>query len=74
MAKRIGKHTAVLDNPVYIISAASTAGIKEGQGPLNKLFDRILDDDMYGESSWEMAESKLVKENFSLALSRTFTA
>ncbi len=71
MAKRIGKHTAVLDEPVYIISAASTAGKKEGEGPLGKLFDKVLEDDMYGEKSWEMAESKMVKDNFAMALQKS---
>lgn len=71
MAKRIGRHTAVLDEPVYIISAASIAGKKEGEGPLGKLFDKVLEDDMYGEKSWEMAESKLVKDNFNLALQKS---
>ncbi len=70
MAKRIGKHTAVLDKPIYIISAASTAGKKEGEGPLGKLFDNVFQDDMYGEKSWEMAESQIVKDNFSLALKK----
>lgn len=67
MKKRIGKHTIRLEKPVYIISAASTAGRKEGEGPLKDLFDTILDDDMYGEMSWEMAESKLVRETFTRA-------
>lgn len=64
MIKRVGKHTARLENPVYIIAASSTAGKKEGEGPLGKMFDRVLEDDMFGEQSWEKAESKIVKENF----------
>ena len=62
MIKRIGKHTARLENPVYIISASSTAGKKEGEGPLGKMFDKVLDDDMFGEESWEKAESKQKKK------------
>lgn len=71
MAKRIGKHTAVLEKPVYIVAVSSIAGIKEGQGPLKNLFDKILEDDMYGEISWEKAESKIVKDNFCMALKKS---
>lgn len=62
--KRIGRHTVKLENEVYITAASSTAGRKEGEGPLKGLFDMVLEDDMYGEMSWEMAESKLVRETF----------
>lgn len=70
MNKRVGKHTVKLQEPVYILSAASTAGKKEGEGPLRNLFDRVLEDDTCGEPSWEMAESKLVKDNFTLAMEK----
>ncbi|GFI61555.1 stage V sporulation protein AD [Clostridiales bacterium] len=70
MTKRLGKHTTTLDNPVYIVSSASTAGKKEGEGPLKDLFDKVLDDDMYGEKSWEMAESKLVRDTMKRAVQK----
>ena len=69
--KRIGKHTVRLEKPVYIISASSTAGKKEGEGPLGSLFDKVLEDDMYGEQSWEKAESKLVKDTFERAIKKS---
>ena len=62
--KRIGRHTVKLESEVYITAASSTAGRKEGEGPLKGLFFIVLEDDMYGEMSWEMAESKLVRETF----------
>lgn len=62
--KRIGRHTVRLERPVYITAASSIAGRKEGEGPLKDLFDMVLEDDMYGETSWEKAESRLVRENF----------
>lgn len=68
--KRLGKHTVKLKDPVYILSAASTAGRKEGEGPLKDLFDRVMEDDTCGEDSWEKAESKLVSDNFTLALEK----
>lgn len=70
MNKHVGKHTVKLQEPVYILSAASTAGRKEGEGPLRNLFDRVLEDDTCGESSWEKAESKLIKDNFTLAIEK----
>ncbi len=60
--KRMGSQTVKLLNPPAIISASSIVGPKEGQGPLASYFDKILQDDMFGEDSWEKAESKMMKE------------
>ncbi len=68
--KRIGKQTIKLPNPPSIISTATLVGPKEGQGPLAQYFDSILDDDLFGEDSWEKAESKLTKEAVKTALSK----
>ena len=35
------------------------------------MFDKVLDDDMFGEESWEKAESKLVRENFENAIKKS---
>lgn len=59
--KRIGSRTVKLENSPTIISAASVVGPKEGEGPLKEYFDLILSDDLYGEKSWELAESKMVE-------------
>ena len=59
--KRVGKRTVKLQNNPTIISAASVVGPKEGQGPLKDKFDLILSDDLYGEKTWELAESKMVQ-------------
>ena len=37
MNKRIGRHTVKIENPVYIVSAASYAGKKEGEGPIGQV-------------------------------------
>jgi stage V sporulation protein AD len=58
------KQTIKFNTPVKIISTSSIVGPKEGKGPLANTFDVILDDSMYGESSWEKSESKIVKESF----------
>lgn len=62
MNKRIGKQTIKLSSPPSIISTATIVGPKEGQGPLAGYFDIILEDDYFGEESWEKAESKMQRE------------
>lgn len=54
-----GKQTVVLDKPVWVESAASIVGQKEGEGPLGKYFDVIATDPMVNTNTWEEAESKL---------------
>lgn len=66
--KHIGKQTVFLENPPTISATASIVGPKEGQGPLKQCFDYIIPDEMWGEDSWEKAESKLVRETFSKVL------
>ena len=68
--KKIGSQTIKLLNPPSIISAGSIVGPKEGDGPLAQYFDKIVQDDLLGEDSWEMAESALVKEAANIALGK----
>ncbi len=60
--KKIGKQTVKFSNPPSIIAASTVVGPKEGEGPLKDYFDNILNDDLYGEKSWELAESKMQRE------------
>lgn len=69
--KRVGKRTVMLKNMPTIISAASIVGPKEGKGPLKDCFDRILDDDLEGEKTWELAECKMMKEAIELAVKKS---
>lgn len=59
--KRIGNRTIKLENGPVIIETASIVGPKEAEGPLSKYFDIKLEDDLFGEKSWEFAESKMVE-------------
>ncbi len=59
---RLGEQTIKLDNPPTITDVASIVGPKEGQGPLAKYFDQCLEDEFWGEKTWEKAESKIIKE------------
>ena len=47
--KKIGKQTVRLSEGVTILSAASTVGPKEAEGPLGKYFDHTTEDMMFGE-------------------------
>jgi len=69
--KKIGKQTVKFETCPYIIGAAAVGGKKEGQGPLSQFFDLLLDDDMYGEKTWEKAESKMLKEAMLIALRKS---
>ncbi|OPJ56726.1 stage V sporulation protein AD [Alkalithermobacter paradoxus] len=69
--KRLGNQTVQLQNSPTIIATASIVGPKEGKGPLSSYFDKILEDDLCGEKSWELAESKMVKEAMQMAIDKT---
>ncbi|MDP4125644.1 MAG: stage V sporulation protein AD [Bacillota bacterium] len=60
--KRMGNQTVVFDNPPVILSSYSVVGPKEGQGPLGKTFSKVWNDQLNGEKSWEVAESKMLQE------------
>ena len=59
--KKIGTQTFKLDNPITIFETASIVGKKEADGPLAKYFDVCLQDEFFGEKTWEKAESKMIK-------------
>ena len=60
--KKRGNQTVKFEKCPYVIGAAAVVGQKEGQGPLSSSFDVILEEDMFGEKTWEKAESKMLKE------------
>ncbi|MBE7051455.1 MAG: stage V sporulation protein AD [Ruminococcaceae bacterium] len=59
--------TITVDN-VYIKSTFSSVGTKESEGPLSEFFDAKYSDDLLGQDSWEKAESTLIKNTVSGAL------
>lgn len=65
-----GKASIQFEDSPYIISAASVAGTKEGEGPLGALFDVTEQDDMMGQENWEAAESSLQKKAARLAVEK----
>ena len=68
MNKKLGNQTVKFASPPVIISAASIAGKKEGEGPLKKCFDVVLSDNLKGEKTWEKAESKIVEDTIKIAV------
>jgi stage V sporulation protein AD len=70
MNKRIGGQTIDLPSRPRVAGRAAIVGPKEGQGPLAAQFDQVLPDDLLGEKTGEMAESKLFEECVRLALSK----
>ena len=72
--KKVGKQSYKLQTPVTILSTASIVGPKEGQGPLCKYFDQFLEDEFWGEKSWEKAESKIIKETTNMAIAKSGVA
>ena len=69
--KKTGKQSYILENPVSIISTASIVGPKEKDGPLHQYFDLCLEDEFWGEKSWEKAESKIIKETISMVIAKS---
>ena len=65
-----GEQSVVLDRPVYIMSSASVVGKKEGEGPLGEKFDLVCEDPMFGQESWELAESTLQKKAAQMVLEK----
>lgn len=68
---RLGEQTIKLDNPPTITEVASIVGPKEGQGPLAKYFDQCLEDEFWGEKTWEKAESKIIKETVNTVINKS---
>ncbi len=69
--KKIGKQTVKFDTPPTIVDCSSIVGPKESQGPLAKYFDKTLEDEFWGEKTWEKAESKIIKENINLLITKS---
>lgn len=69
--ERIGRGSFAFRRPPRVISWAAAVGKKEGEGPLRDRFDRVFEDNLLGEDSWEKAESRLVTEAVNACLGKT---
>lgn len=69
--QKIGKQTIKFNAPPTISQTACIVGPKESEGPLAKYFDNCLEDEFWGENSWEKAESKIIKETVNTVISKS---
>ena len=69
-AKKMGFQTVRFLSPPVICAWASIVGPKEGQGPWSQDFDKILDDYLYAEKSWEKAENKILQHAVHTAVAK----
>lgn len=58
---RIGKQTLIFKNQPKIIGNYAVVGKKEGNGPFGKYFDYVLENDLFGEKTYEKAERKILE-------------
>ena len=69
-AKRVGGQTVMFSKAPVIASYAAIAGDMEGDGWYGEHFDIILEDDLWGEESWEKSEAKMFEQVVRLALQK----
>lgn len=74
LENKVGKQTVKLKNPPVVTSTASIVGPKEGKGPLANYFDQTVDDELWGEKTWEKAESKFIRETLARTVSKASMA
>lgn len=64
------RQTIAFEKRVAVRACASTVGPKEGKGPLGWCFDRVLEDDLLGQESWEKAESRMMQDTIEMCLAK----
>ncbi|MBE5947216.1 MAG: stage V sporulation protein AD [Lachnospiraceae bacterium] len=67
----IGKQSIKFNNPPAILSSASIVGQMEGEGPLSSYFDQIEQDPTFGQDSWELGESEMVRRAVQTAITKS---
>lgn len=65
-----GSQSIVFEQAPYIVSAGSVVGKKESAGPLGQLFDQMDESDLFGQRTWELAESEMQKRACQVTLGR----
>lgn len=65
-----GNQSIEFEKAPYVISSGSIVGKKESEGPLGELFDKVDHTDLFGENTWEAAESQMQKEACLIALGK----
>ena len=70
MPERKGQYTVTLSGRPTILGYSAVAGKREGEGPIGRYFDMVVEDTTLGEKTWEKAESALQRESFTRALNK----
>lgn len=70
MSRKSGRSSILLTSSPAIRGFAAVVGKKEGEGPLKDEFDFVNDDTSFSQQTWEKAESEMVKEAVSTAISK----
>lgn len=70
MLQMKGKQSVLFQEPVKIMSHACVGGKKEGEGPIGKHLDLIVDDPMFGKENWEESESSFLKTAGEIAIQK----
>lgn len=70
MEKRVGAQSVKFNDPPYLVSSASIVGKMEDEGKLRGKYDVVLEDDTWGEKSWEHAERKMFEQTVRLTLNK----
>lgn len=68
---RQGKYVLEFQNKPSIIGWSAVTSKKEGDGPLGKGFDMIIEDPLFGQKTWEEAESEFQKTALGILLDKT---
>lgn len=57
--KRLGKQTIALPSKPYVCGNSAIVGKKEGAGPLGQYFDHVMEDELCGQETFELAEKQM---------------
>lgn len=68
--RRLGQQTVCLPMKPAVCAGAACVGPKEGEGPLGAVFDRVMEDELYGQQSFELAERQMVLDAARLAIQK----
>ena len=68
--KCTGRSSVFFNNPPRLICGSTIVGDVEAQGPLGSYFDITLEDDTWGEDTWEKAERKMFEHAVRKALDK----
>ncbi len=69
--KRLGGQTVEFTQKPTILGCGVVVGKKEGEGPLGNDFDTVENDPLFGQETWEKAESAMVNKAITSCLSKS---